>query len=368
MSIHYSKARKRYFICYKVVEDGKQRTVSIYSREWTKERGKKYVKAIEQQAIEDDIRKRRLRLKRGETVTFRELLDQIEADWSSSFKRGTAYHKTHIAEKYASEMLPASRPASECLRPDRLRKFKDEVSRLPLTAQWRNRILGNMRAIVSFAAEREYISFEAERKLLACLKPIAEADGPSARLSYWTDEEWERFISTFEADDRFRMLFEVTYACGLRFGELLALRWEDFDPEARTLSVTKSIDASGVVSTPKTPSSNATVSLPAGLSSRLEEYRKGFAAVPNEAMFFADGRTSRTTVRRVMKAHIEMAGVPFIRFHGLRHSCATHLIHMGVSPLIVSKHLRHSSVKETLDTYSHVFPNETAEAIDRFFK
>ena len=69
-----------------------------------------------------------------------------------------------------------------------------------------------------------------------------------------------------------------------------------------------------------------------------------------------------------MKAHIEASGVPFIRFHGLRHSCATHLIHMGVSPLIVSKHLRHSSVKETLDTYSHVFPNETAEAIDRFFR
>ena len=35
-----------------------------------------------------------------------------------------------------------------------------------------------------------------------------------------------------------------------------------------------------------------------------------------------------------------------------------------MSPLIVSKHLRHSSAKETLDAYSHVFPNETAEAID----
>ena len=35
-----------------------------------------------------------------------------------------------------------------------------------------------------------------------------------------------------------------------------------------------------------------------------------------------------------------------------------------MSPLIVSKHLRHSSAKETLDAYSNVFPNETAEAID----
>ena len=84
-------------------------------------------------------------------------------------------------------------------------------------------------------------------------------------------------------------------------------------------------------------------------------------------MFFADGRTGRTTVMRTMKVQ-EASGGPFIRFHGLRHSYATHLINMGVSPLIVSKHLRHSSAKETLDTYSHVFPNETAEAIDQFYR
>ena len=103
--------------------------------------------------------------------------------------------------------------------------------------------------------------------------------------------------------------------------------------------------------------------LPIGLSSRLDEYRKGFAAALGEPMFFADGRTSRTTVMRMMKVH-EASGGPFIRFHDLRHSYATHLIDISMSPLIVSKHLRHSSAKETLDAYSHVFPNETAEAID----
>lgn len=103
--------------------------------------------------------------------------------------------------------------------------------------------------------------------------------------------------------------------------------------------------------------------LPIGLSSRLDEYQKGFAAAPGEPMFFADGRTSRATVMRMIKVH-EASGGPFIRFHGLRHSYATHLIDISMSPLIVSKHLRHSSAKETLDAYSHVFPNETAEAID----
>ncbi len=60
-----------------------------------------------------------------------------------------------------------------------------------------------------------------------------------------------------------------------------------------------------------------------------------------------------------MNEHIAMSGVIVIPPHGLRHSCASRMINMGLSPLIVSKHLRHSSVKETLDTYSHIFPSET---------
>ena len=91
------------------------------------------------------------------------------------------------------------------------------------------------------------------------------------------------------------------------------------------------------------------------------------AADDGDLMFFADRGTSRTTVRRVMDAHAEKAGIPHIKFHGLRHSCASRMIHAGCSPLIVSKHLRHSSVKETLDTYSHIFPNETVGLMDKVF-
>lgn len=44
-----------------------------------------------------------------------------------------------------------------------------------------------------------------------------------------------------------------------------------------------------------------------------------------------------------------------IRFHDLRHSCASVLGAMGVPAIVVSQMLGHSSVKLTLDTYSHVF-------------
>ncbi len=45
-----------------------------------------------------------------------------------------------------------------------------------------------------------------------------------------------------------------------------------------------------------------------------------------------------------------------IRFHDLRHTCATLLLTKGVHPKIVSEMLGHSTVSITLDTYSHLIP------------
>jgi integrase len=45
-----------------------------------------------------------------------------------------------------------------------------------------------------------------------------------------------------------------------------------------------------------------------------------------------------------------------VRFHDLRHTCATLLLTRGVHPKIVSEVLGHSSIAITLDIYSHVVP------------
>ena len=45
-----------------------------------------------------------------------------------------------------------------------------------------------------------------------------------------------------------------------------------------------------------------------------------------------------------------------MRFHDLRHTCATILLTKGIQPKIVSEMLGHSSIAITLDTYSHAIP------------
>jgi integrase len=58
------------------------------------------------------------------------------------------------------------------------------------------------------------------------------------------------------------------------------------------------------------------------------------------------------------------AGLPRIRFHDLRHSCATLLLGEGVHPKIVSDLLGHSQIGITLDLYSHVTATMQAVAVE----
>jgi integrase len=59
---------------------------------------------------------------------------------------------------------------------------------------------------------------------------------------------------------------------------------------------------------------------------------------------------------RRWKPLLRRAGLPDIRFHNLRHTCATLLLTKGVHLKIVSEMLGHSSIAITLDPYSHVIP------------
>jgi integrase len=62
-------------------------------------------------------------------------------------------------------------------------------------------------------------------------------------------------------------------------------------------------------------------------------------------------------VNRSFKPLLERAGLPEIRFHDLRHTCATLLLGRGVHPKIVQELLGHATIAMTLDTYSHYLPS-----------
>jgi integrase len=70
----------------------------------------------------------------------------------------------------------------------------------------------------------------------------------------------------------------------------------------------------------------------------------------------------RNLVVRSFKPLLDHAGLPEIRFHDLRHTCATLMLCGGIHPKVVQELLGHASVTVTLDTYSRVLPSMQGEA------
>ena len=62
---------------------------------------------------------------------------------------------------------------------------------------------------------------------------------------------------------------------------------------------------------------------------------------------------------------IKASGVKRIRLHDLRHSHASLLVELGITPLAIAERLGHEKIETTLNTYSHLYPNKQGELADK---
>jgi integrase len=175
-----------------------------------------------------------------------------------------------------------------------------------------------------------------------------------------------------DTGDRLEALYVLAIHTGLRQGELLGLKWDDVDLEdgslqvRRTLTITKD---GPVFTSPKTTDSRRSVKLTSKamealkhhLERQLGEIDRVSSLWSEHGLIFASDMVAplnrHNLTRRSFKPLLKRAGIPQVRFHDLRHTCATLLLTRDVNPKIVSEMLGHSFISITLDTYSHVLPN-----------
>ena len=69
-------------------------------------------------------------------------------------------------------------------------------------------------------------------------------------------------------------------------------------------------------------------------------------------------------VSQHFKRMLKKAVLPDMRFHDLRHTCASLLLTQNVSMKVVSERFGHSSISITMDLYSHILPAQDREAAD----
>jgi integrase len=193
---------------------------------------------------------------------------------------------------------------------------------------------------------------------------------------------------------RLSALFSVALACGLRLGEATGLLWTDVDLTTGEVRVRQQLQRVGKrleLQELKTGTSRRTLALPetclealrAHRTRQLEERLKAGAAwVDSGLVFTTYGQLARANqnpnrvrrarpvggplqprnVLRTLHGLLEVAGLPRVRFHDLRHSAASLLIAAGVELVEVSMLLGHSELRVTADLYSHLQKQTAAKA------
>jgi integrase len=158
---------------------------------------------------------------------------------------------------------------------------------------------------------------------------------------------------------------------GLRAGELAALRIRRLDLLRGTVRVVEAASEVGgrLITGPTKTHAERTVRLPRFLRDELAAYLASRPHDPDAFVFTAPkgGQLRHNNFyQRQFCPALARAGLPEqLRFHDLRHTCASLLIAQGAHPKAIQAHLGHSSIQVTMDRYGHLFPDALENLADR---
>lgn len=194
----------------------------------------------------------------------------------------------------------------------------------------------------------------------------------------WTPDDIGRLLNAADRSDTLAIL-TISLTCGLRRGEILGMMWKDIDLDRGTVSIQRSLsrghDNRMTLSEPKSASGRRSIQLTQTSIAALRRHRATQNAErlamgtdwQDLGFVFTNETGGPIRVKTLMTRYeqtIAAAGVKRIRFHDMRHTCATLMLAENVHPKIAQDRLGHSSVAMTLDRYSHVTATMQQDAAD----
>ena len=174
----------------------------------------------------------------------------------------------------------------------------------------------------------------------------------------------------------------IALSTGMRIGEIFGLTWENVDLQDKKIYVRQSLVSTNhgyrLEVSPKTKAGHRQIDLPQYCVDALWKHRKWQESQKAEWLNLwhetgnvitnANGscRDPNYFSYVVFKRLLETAGIQRnVRFHDLRHTHATWLLERGIHPKVVAERLGHSSIRITLDTYSHVIKGMQQTAVKK---
>ena len=208
-------------------------------------------------------------------------------------------------------------------------------------------------------------------------KPVKLVRVPKRAVPTLDGDAARRLLAALSGH-RLEALFASILVLGLRRGEALGLAWQDVDFESGLVRVRQTLQRLDgelrleVVT--KTEGSTATLAVPPGLLRLLSQHkvrqqkeRLALGRWPDSDLVFRSTVGTPLEPRNASREWEKIrsaAGLPGVRLHDLRHSCASILTAQGVHPRVIMEMLRHSQISVTMNTYAHVAPMLQREAAD----
>ncbi len=282
----------------------------------------------------------------------------------STFQSYSSHVRVHLVPALGKERLSR-------LTPDDVERFMATKLSDGLSASTVARIRATLRRALALALKQG----------LVARNVAALADPPRVqpkRFVPFTREQARALLLAVQGHPM-EALFVVAIATGLRQGELLGLQWTDVDIDDKRMFVRHALQRVDGVPTlvePKTSRSRRTIALPPLALVQLLAQQERQAAVdrsdgkgwnPLGLVFTSangtplDGRNVTHSFQRILRN----ADLPRVRFHDLRHTCASLLLAQGANIRVIMEQLGHSQISLTMNTYSHVMPEAMQDAADR---
>ena len=290
----------------------------------------------------------------------------------SSFDRLESIWKNHIVGSPID--IPVYKLNDVCIQ----RYLNSKI--LDYSSSTIKKIYDLIRSVLFYAYRKKDISVD-----YASLLVLPKSMKSVKQIEVYTDKEVDFLLSEIKkilssSDKRALSLFRysVSYILilntGLRAGEMLALEWKNVDLVNNVIHVRQSLmhirnredfgnKYIDVIGSLKTQSSIRDIPLNA-LARECLLYLKYESdcvfVIDNKKGNFLKLRSYQQTFKRIC----EYIGLQYKGLHALRHTFASRLIELGVSPKVVSDLLGHTSIVFTMNRYVHTYDSSLHHAVD----
>jgi integrase len=269
------------------------------------------------------------------------------------------------------------------LRPTDLKHYYNESSLSPTTLEQHHTVLHS-------AIKGAQLQGLVQRNVASLVigKPHRPEGREDVLKHCWEAEEARRFVTAAKAlGPQPAAFYTLALDSGARKGELCGLKWGDIDMDAGTVAIVRQLIKPGPepLFGPLKNGESRTISIVPETEALLRKHKAHQAELKladrthyhDHGLVFAKEwehlRRHGDTLGHPLQMNnigqheylrlIKQAGVRPIKFHGLRHTCATLLLQAGVPIKVVQERLGHKRIEITLNIYAHALPSMQQDAV-----